>query len=467
MKIVMKKSELANAMTVLGRIVNEKANLAAWKSVRFSVKDGVMRISALDPEQCMTLKLASAKTEGDFESVIPYSELKEFVKSGKNGEIGFDFTKDFVTVSEEINGQSISRQTKLVDMKDYPEFVSIGRNAKSLTLPAGFTSLLGNAAQIVNKHEVRRALQGINLNKDGIAATNGKELIHIELPLELNEDITIPVIHSSLFMPDQRKHTLKIWTDNDVKQKFFAVETEAGTYIGKAIPGNFPNWNQVIPKSKNLDVSMKLASKEIVSLIEFMKRVPKHEPHNEIKLSLESNQLTASVEHAQDMKLSLPVEFRGRTYTGNFSINKDYLQRLLMLGHDTLDMSSGEHLPMVASGGIGRYIFMPILVSSLEVKKEEKIEFKTNALKTENNEKENVKMEENKRLETVQTESANPLDDLNRTIEDFRGKLKSMFEESTTISRKVKEAVIQQKQKEREFVMAKRAIEKIKMVSGF
>ncbi|MDD3021920.1 MAG: hypothetical protein PHX61_13215, partial [Alphaproteobacteria bacterium] len=306
MKIVMKKSELANAMTVLGRIVNEKANLAAWKSVRFSAKDGILRISALDPEQCMTLKLVSAKTEGDFEAVISYSELKEFIKTGKNGEIGFDFVKDFVTVSEEINGQVISRQIKLVDLKDYLEFVSIGRNAKSMTLPAGFTSLFGNAAQIVNKHEVRRTLQGINLNKDGIAATNGKELIHIELPLERNEDITIPVVHPSLFMPDQRKHTLKIWTDDELKQKFFALETEAGVYIGKAIPGNFPNWHQVIPESKNLDVSMKLASKEIVSLIEFLKRVPKHEPHNEIKLSVESNQLTVSVEHVPDMKLNLP-----------------------------------------------------------------------------------------------------------------------------------------------------------------
>jgi hypothetical protein len=290
----------------------------------------------------MTLKLASAKTEGDFEAVIPYSELKEFIKSGKSGEIGFDFAKDFVTVSEEINGQSISRQIKLVDLKDYPEFVSVGRNAKSLTLPAGFTSLLGNAAQVVNKHEVRRALQGINLNKDGIAATNGKELIHIELPLELDEDITIPVVHPNLFMPDQRKHTLKIWTDNELKQKFFAVETEAGVYIGKAIPGNFPNWRQVIPESKNLDVSMKLDSKDIVSLFEFLKRVPKHEPHNEINLNVEGNQLTVSVQYASDMKLTLPIEFRGKTFNGHFSMSKDYLQRLLMLGHDTLDMSSGE-----------------------------------------------------------------------------------------------------------------------------
>ena len=58
---------------------------------------------------------------------------------------------------------------------------------------------------------------------------------------------------------------------------------------------------------------------------------------------------------------------------------------------------------------------------------------------------------------------ANPLDELGTAIEDFKLKIKAMFEESTVLSRKVKEVALIQKQKERDFIQARRAIERIRM----
>jgi len=59
------------------------------------------------------------------------------------------------------------------------------------------------------------------------------------------------------------------------------------------------------------------------------------------------------------------------------------------------------------------------------------------------------------------------MDDLTATVESFRLKLKAALDESSNLSRKVKEVQLAQKQKERDFVLAKRAIERIRMVSGF
>ena len=61
----------------------------------------------------------------------------------------------------------------------------------------------------------------------------------------------------------------------------------------------------------------------------------------------------------------------------------------------------------------------------------------------------------------------NPLDDLGMAIEAFKAKMKASFDEVAALARKVKEAQIAQKQKERDFILAKRAIERIRMVSGF
>ena len=58
---------------------------------------------------------------------------------------------------------------------------------------------------------------------------------------------------------------------------------------------------------------------------------------------------------------------------------------------------------------------------------------------------------------------ANPLDELATAIDDFKTRLRAMFEESTLLSRKVKEVALSNKQKERDFVQTKRTLERIRM----
>ena len=66
---------------------------------------------------------------------------------------------------------------------------------------------------------------------------------------------------------------------------------------------------------------------------------------------------------------------------------------------------------------------------------------------------------QNQEPEAVQ----NPLDELNTNVEEFRCKLKLLLDESSVLIRKVKEVALVQKQKERDFIQAKRAIERIRM----
>ena len=57
----------------------------------------------------------------------------------------------------------------------------------------------------------------------------------------------------------------------------------------------------------------------------------------------------------------------------------------------------------------------------------------------------------------------NPLDELNANVEEFCGKLKLLLDESSVLIRKVKEVALIQKQKERDFIQARRTIERIRM----
>ena len=72
-------------------------------------------------------------------------------------------------------------------------------------------------------------------------------------------------------------------------------------------------------------------------------------------------------------------------------------------------------------------------------------------------------MEETNNVVEQNAPVANPLDELNANVEEFRGKLKLLLDESGILIRKVKEVALIQKQKERDFIQARRAIERIRM----
>ena len=64
---------------------------------------------------------------------------------------------------------------------------------------------------------------------------------------------------------------------------------------------------------------------------------------------------------------------------------------------------------------------------------------------------------------TPEPVTVNPLDELAAAVDDFKTRIRAMFDESALLARKVKEVALAQKQKERDFVQAKRAIERIRM----
>jgi hypothetical protein len=122
-----------------------------------------------------------------------------------------------------------------------------------------------------------------------------------------------------------------------------------------------------------------------------------------------------------------------------------------------LKWNSKGSCPVLASGGHGHYVAMPLRYfnspktsTNIQPQQEEK-----------KMESENINVVEQQNAAPVV--AVTPLDELNTNVEEFRNKLKLLLDESSVLIRKVKEVALQQKQKERDFIQAKRAIERIRM----
>ena len=419
-----KKSVLLEALKVLGKVVSQTSPVEVLRSVRFLGVGEQVWLTATDGvESVMVEVIGDAGDMEDF--AVEYKALRELIRSTRGGEI-------------EVTGKRL----------DWPETEVVPNDAVTVELPPDFDRLLGLAAPVVDLCEARLALRGINLSRDGITTTNGKELLNLPCPLKIPEDVTLPFPLALLTARSEGAGTLYVWRCRN--ERLFRIVIGGFQWQGKALPGNFPDWKQVIPADKTLDYQIEIHEPERV--IEFLKTVPDSPPFHAIELNVVPGGVAVVPNNFPDMELRLEATVIGAQPRAVLALNKYILLRMLQQGYTKFQAHSDGRIPVIAEGGSGRYLAMPIHI-----------------LPKHQSEKEDTKVENIKRIEHAETateaaaEPVNPMEELNLSIEELRGKLKTLLDESALLARKVKEAVLQQKQREREFVQAKRAIERIKM----
>ena len=417
------KRVLNDALRVLGKVVCQTSPVELYRSVRFIGDENGIRAMATDGVETGSVIL-DAFTETEIDFCVPFKELKDLVRIGRSETI-------------ELTGKFI----------EFPAFEEPAADAVSAILPVNFGDLLAQAASAVDRSNYRRLLQGINLSNAGVTATDGKQLLHLPCVLSLVKDVTIPFPSALLAAKTFEMGTLQVW------DTFFQIEIGNFCWHGKLLEGQYPNWRGVIPSAESHDYSITLNEPDKV--LDWVKMIPSQKTTNGVEFNVMSDGSVMLISCTQpNFELKTPATVTGVSPRAVLTLDREIILRMLLQGYNTFSAHSDGLVPVIASGGSGQYIAMPIrIIPRTQTTDSTKIETK-----------EEKKMEiANPVVEQSIAPVVNPLDELGTAIEDFKLKIKAMFDESTALSRKVKEISILQKQKERDFIQAKRAIERIRM----
>ena len=448
MQIEVSKNELAGALSALGKLVCRTAPVELFRSLRIEGKENKIELQTTSIDEVLTCTIP-AEGAGEFRVVVNFDEFRTVVRCGHN--------KSTVLVYEDgrFGVDSTLMRTGRVD---WPEEPHEEGECNVAELPENFIGkYLATAAPIVDRNGYRMVLRGIHLCKYGVVVTNGKELLHIDLPLPI-EDLTIPFPHALLATKSEDAGRVVTWRENEYR--YFRFEFGKWRWSGKALVGNYPDWRKVIPEQGSLTHIVDFDVDQAAELAAFLKGVPDNPPNNPIVLSMGKGS-TLRVASEGGVQIDIPSSFL--TYWGDLklTVNKALLLRLLNEGHHRLAIAN-DSAPFIATGGIGRYIAMPLAPHNKVVQpqtqpKEEK-EMNENSIP-------NVAAPLQPVTPNINPDPAavNPLDDLAAAIDEFKARLRAMFDESTLLSRKVKEVALANKQKERDFVQAKRTLERIRM----
>ena len=323
------KRNLNEALRVLGKVVCQTSPVELYWSVRFvGNADGVTAMATDGIETVLVQIDAVTETEVDF--CLPFRKLKDLIRINRSETLELEGTYiEFPNIEE-------------------PELDSIVTG-----LPDNFTELLSLAAPVVNRNEYRRVLQGINLSTDGITATDGRQLLHLDCQLNLEKTLTIPFPSVLLAMRSKEAGLLKTW------KNLFQIEIGNVKWTGKLIEGQYPDWRTVIPAEQNLDYSITLHEPEKV--VEWVKMIPSQKTTNGVELDVNPDRSVTLISCLQtEFKLNAEATFTGVMPKATLILDREILLRMLLQGYNTFKANSNGAIPIMASGGAGQYIAMPI-----------------------------------------------------------------------------------------------------------
>ena len=478
MQLKLNKTELAGALAALGKLVCRSSPIPVYRAVQIEAVNNTLFFRTHNADEEIEFRM-DAETEDAFKVAVDFDFFRSLVRNSRNKNIKFEFADGAFRI-DDVLVAPIEGEWPATEVPQ-------GDNVATSHLPENFVEILSAAAPLIDLNEPRKVLRGMNLSKDGITATNGKELFTFPYPFKLDK-LTIPFPLALMATKATGAGEIKMWSNDFFT--FFSAKIGKWTWTAKAILGAYPNWKRVMPDGKAMKHRVSFTTNCAERMKFFLKGLPDSGNLNRNGTELFRNNIgELALHHASGLSFSVPAEFDPNWDKFNVSIRKEILQHMLNEGHTKIDFIDAL-CPFVASGGVGQYVAMPMCMkpqaeaeqvaiqAAPEQSEQESVNIPTLTNTTSNQEKNNM-IDTNTITHVVsapvQTSAPNskpepklnPMDELTVSIEAFKSRLKDMLEEATSLSRRSREVSIAQKQKEREYAQTKKTIEKIRVASGF
>lgn len=513
MKITIPKTEFLEAIASLGKIANGKSAKLNSHYVQIKAAHGKQSVclTASDFDQALAFDLPEARVESDFDVAVSCLQLRNLVKdSGRKGDLTFAVTADSLEVLD--NGVSVGLLPLLGEEVDFPN-CAIPKDAVMVILPTIFREVLADAASCASKDPNRPMLQNVCISRQGVVSTDGRELYHVPLPLNpLSAELIIPFT-PALASIKRRWLSLATWLLDDLR--FLAIRGENFTYLAHCEGGKYPNWPSVVPDEHELNVAIQFNEEGARQIMEFTSSIDTRLSEY-VSLDYEQNKVT--IEDAAKRKITVPVVTDGAHAPDSISMKAEFLERMFTLGHNRMLLAPGEAKPIKVVGGTGFYIFMGCMPGKpknepdqqanpvQEANQAEKAIAENGAEKAPQNNgfstpeaskntpsvqsptttKNTTTNQATKGSMTMQTSipsttaitapqsiidksepEITPIEEANQCLEDIKGDIKNINERFQQAARKLKEALLHQRQKERQYFDAIKKLERIRQASGF
>ncbi|MDA2920374.1 DNA polymerase III subunit beta [Desulfobacterota bacterium AH_259_B03_O07] len=352
MKFNVDVSKFSEKLGLIQGIAERRATMPVLSHVLLQARSNVIELSVTDLETTMSATV-DADVSKDGSLSLPAKKLNDIVNELPQGNIEF----------EEIGNHWVEMRTSSANFKiaglpneDFPVIPEASSEELFSIQSDKFDDMISKTIFAVSPDDLRRNLAGIYFEKNGknnlkLAATDGHRLSIVENDLNSEIKLDRSVLVPKKGVAELRK-MLKLGEEIKIGcgKNFFMAEGEGIRLIVRLIDAEFPDYNQVIPKStKN---TFQIGRERFLSALRRVSVLSSEKTRSvKISISTEGMTLLSVSPEVGEAKELLPLEYSGT------EIELGFNARYIM---DVLEVLSEENVELGLSDELSPAVIKPV-----------------------------------------------------------------------------------------------------------
>lgn len=323
MKIKVEKEVLLKAIQSLQDVISAKVTLPILTNILVEAQKDKLRMVATDLKARMTITIpVEVKEEGSI--TIPVKKFEEIVRNLSGEELNISVSNKNVV---SIKSNKCQFRIKGLPKTEFPQLTVVNEKEVISLDQKILREMLNLTAFAVSHNENRQTLTGVLFEikdkKLRIVATDGRRLALIEKPIDtkMEKKVIIPnkVVQELINNLDKGVVTI-VFDESQVSFKFNNIVLNSCL-----IEGQFPNYEQAIPKTAKNNIVLKRNH-----LFDVIKRASLLTSigSQSIKIEVKKDKLVFS-KYADTSEMDEEIDVKHKLETFTVGFNPDYLMDVL------------------------------------------------------------------------------------------------------------------------------------------
>jgi DNA polymerase-3 subunit beta len=365
MKVICNRGALLEALTVAGNVVAARTPKPVLQCVKLSAEDNALTLSATDLEVAIRYTDNQVQIEQAGEVLVPADKLRDIVRESVDDTLSIEITGD----TANIRGQDSHFKIFTQKASEFPPIPGFEGEAH-FQIPGGeLKQLISQTLFAAAKESSRYAFNGVLLNakakKVHLVATDGRRLAQANGDLQNSGKVDkegakaiIPAKTLTLIdklVDDPEEPVGFQLTENQV-----IVHTSSATLTSSLVEGQFPPYEDVIPK--DTDKKMTATTADFLSAIRRASLLTTEESKGvRLQFSKKGLILTSRSPDAGEATINFPCKFEGGDVEIGF--NPQFLVdalRVVPTDEVTLELTAPNRPGLLKGGPNFVYVIMPV-----------------------------------------------------------------------------------------------------------
>lgn len=365
MKVICNRGALLDGILVAGTVVSSRMAKLALQCIKLTAKDSTLTLSATDTEVAIRYADAQVQIEQEGEALLPADKLRDIVRESVDDTLAIEVQGDIAHIRGQdshfkIFTQKPSEFPPIPDFEGEPHFTIGGGQLKQLIAQTLFAA---------SKEATRYAFNGVLLvakgKKVSMVATDGRRLA--KAGGDLVSEGALPKDGAKAIIPTKTLQLAdKLISDPEeqvafqVRENQVIIHTPKSTLTSNLVEGQFPPYEDVIPK--DTDKKMSAATADLLSAIKRASLLTNEESKG-IRLTFDKKGLTLTSRNpeAGEAEVRFSCKFDGADVEIGF--NPAFLVdalRVVDTDEVAFELTAPNRPGLLKAGNDFLYVIMPV-----------------------------------------------------------------------------------------------------------